>query len=300
MNELHEIADAGTPERPFFAPGWYRSLSNTEYHNSAGVSSSQLKKLCERTGSHLKHAQPMEQTVSMALGTAVHTLVLEPDQGDQVVCMPEFNLRTKAGRAGRDEFALMHRGRTVLNAEHYDRAHAMAEAIDSHETAHTLLQDVIAESSVFWWHHNRGEYTDPADRLMLKVRPDAVSRSHDVVIDLKSCADASYSGFIRSVQNYYYHFSAAMYLEGVNQCEPLLSATGNAEFKKFVFICVENVEPYLVAIYELSPDYLELGRTLFARAVTKYIDAQREGFPGYPRDVRVLEPPPWARNTWIV
>ena len=58
--------------------------------------------------------------------------------------------------------------------------------------------------------------------LMMKVRPDGLCKNYPVIVDLKTTADASYSGFQRSVERFGYHVSAAMYMEGVNQCKPLL------------------------------------------------------------------------------
>src|SRR5690625_8047391 len=98
---------------------------------------------------------------------------------------------------------------------------------------------------------------------MQTVHPDAIRTSHSVVLDLKSCADASYSGFIKSIQNFYYHVSAAMYLEGINQCKQLMQELNEFRYNKFVFICVENTPPYLVSVYELSREDLEIGKSLF-------------------------------------
>lgn len=287
-------------DRPYIPPGWYLDLSSDEYHGAQGVSSSCLKKLCEKTPAHLAYGPPFEATDNMVLGTAVHTLLLEPARCTDVLCMPSLNLRTKAGREEKAGFLASNAGRTILTPEQFDRAHAMAEAVEAHPIAGALLQDIIAESSIFWWYRSR-DPDDPTEyKQLCKVRPDAVSRSHSLVIDLKTCADASYSGFNRAVLRYYYHLSAAMYLEGVNQCRPLLDETKQFKFTRFVLICVESESPHLVAAYELSPQYLELGRALFRRSMQIYNKAKAANFPGYPQDVRILEPPPYAQNAFIV
>jgi hypothetical protein len=145
---------------------------------------------------------------------------------------------------------------------------------------------------------------DPDDdteyKTMLKVRPDAISRAHSVIIDLKTTADGSYSGFQKSIQNFYYHMSAAMYLEGVNQCKPLLNELGHFAYTKFVFICVESAPPYLTSVYELSPEYIDIGKALYRRALHDLRRGQEQEWPGYPDEVRIIEPPPWGNRIPIV
>jgi hypothetical protein len=135
---------------------------------------------------------------------------------------------------------------------------------------------------------------------MLKVRPDALSVAHPVIVDLKTTRDASYSGFIKAIQNLHYHLSAAMYLEGVNQCRELLEHTRHFAYTKFVFVCVENEPPYPTAVYELAPEYIELGKVLYRRAMRTLRDARQNDWPAYPDDIRVIEPPSWASRGFIV
>lgn len=297
MNQMQPIAHPEPAARPSMKPGWYRDLPNAAYHASAGVSSSQLKKLLDRTPAHLRHGPALEQTESMRLGTAVHTLVLEPQKFErEIVVLPELNLRKKADRQERDALLESSDGRTLVSAAQFERAQAMAFAVHDHPTASALIEDVIAESSIYW--HATDDETGA--RQLQKVRPDAICRGHNVLLDIKTCADASYTGFVRTVEKYAYHLSAAMYLEGVNQCKPLLAEAGHFAYDKFVFICVENTEPYLVAVYELSPKYLAIGKHLYRRAAKKYGEARLNDFPGYPDDVRILEPPAWAQRAFIV
>lgn len=302
------VEPAVTPEetvkkRPFYEPGWYRELSNEEYHGSFGTSSSQLKKLIEKTPAHLDYDRrhPQESTKNMHLGTAMHTLVLEPENFDkEVAVMPILNLRTNAGKAEKAAFDAENAGKTIITQSQLEQAQAMAAAVKEHPIASILLQDVVTESSVYWWYKSMDPDDDTRYKEMLKVRPDALGRSHNVIIDLKSTSDGSYTGFIKAIQNFYYHVSAAMYLEGVNQCKPLLQEMGHWCYKKFVFICVENVAPYLVSVYELSPEYIEIGKLHYRRALQRLRDGRESDWPGFPDEVRVIEPPSWANRSFIV
>lgn len=295
-----------TQQRRRYAPGWYKDLTNEEYHGSAGTSSSQLKKLIEKTPAHFKQSwsDPPMDSPSVRLGTAVHTLVLEPEKFDaEIAIEPMVNKRTNAGKAQLAEFEAENAGKTIISASQLHQAQHMAESVLADEFASLLLQDTVVESSIYWWYRTMDNDEIEAGekfREMVKVRPDAISRTHSVVIDLKTAQDATHDGFALAAARFYYHVSAAMYLEGVNQCKPLLDELGHFAYNKFVFICVEPEPPYLCAVYELSQEALDLGRTIYRRMMRKLRDAREENFPGFPNEIRPLELPAWASRGFYV
>lgn len=303
MLTTEKIEDQEPARRPFIEPGWYKNLSNGEYHGSFGISSSQLKMLAEHTPAHLKHAMAVhrEPTPSMMLGTAVHSLVLEPDQFDNdVVVAPVVDKRTKIGKELWAEFEAGSAGKAIINESQYEQAKAMAESVHSHPIAGALLDDIVVESSVYWWYRSMDPDDPTKYKEMLKVRPDAICRKYPAIIDLKSTADGTYSGFIKSIQNFYYHVSAAMYLEGVNQCKPLLEELRHFAYTKFIFVCVENTAPYLTSVYELSPEYLDIGKALYRRGLYALRHGRENDWPGFPDEVRIIEPPGWASRSFVV
>lgn len=298
-----EVAEQPRKERPMIDPGWYLDMSNEDYHGSMGYSSSQLKTLVEQTPAHLKHSfsQPHETTDTKELGTAFHTLTLEPEKFDQdVAVIPEFNLRTKQGKADNAAFRNLHAGKAIIKPHQLTKAQAMADSVRNHPVAGILVQDIIVESSIYWWYRSMDPDDDTKYKAVCKVRPDAVSRAHPVVIDLKSANDGSFTGFMRAITRYYYHLSGAMYLEGVNQCKPLLMETGHFAYNKFVFIVVENEAPYLTSVYELSPDDLALGKNLYRHAMRRLHVGKENDWPGFPEEIRMTELPPWAQRMHIV
>lgn len=298
MSELAKVIE-GKAKRPFYAPGWYRYLSNDDYHKSFGYSSSKIKVLAEKTPAHIPHLT-VQATDALKLGAAVHTLVLEPDKFDQeFLVTPKIDRRTKAGKEAYEAIINNLDGRDALTEEDAKKAESMANSVKSHSIASILLEDIVPESSIFWWYKSLDDDGENY-KLMAKVRPDAISKSHSVIIDLKTTDDASYTGFIRSVQKYYYHASAAMYMDGVNQCQELLKEMGHLAYTKFVFIVVEKKPPYLTAVYELSKEYIEMGKVIYRRCM-KIINQDKERqSTGFPDDIRVIEPPPFANSLFIV
>jgi hypothetical protein len=97
-----------------------------------------------------------------------------------------------------------------------------------------------------------------------------------------------------------YHLSAAMYLEGVNQCTELLQETKHFAYTKFVLVLVENEPPYLPAAYELSQEYIEIGKLLYRRAMRTLQHGRDNDWPGFPEEIRVMEPPTWANRLHTV
>ncbi len=271
-----------------FLPGWYRSITNENYHASEGMSSSTLKKFLTQTPAkiyydnlHVEH----KQTDTMLLGSATHGLVLEPQHFDRdFFVMPELKLTTKDGRLERDRLIANNKNKTVIKKDIFETAKSMSEAVLSHPTAAKLLNGCIVEQSIYW-DNNGGR--------LLKCRPDALKPGAPIIIDLKSTVDASYSFFSKEIVKRNYHLSAAMYLEGCNDNSDLKKCLGVDEFKDFIFICVENTPPFQVAIYYLSDVFLTQGIDLFHYALYLYAIAFENDWPTYPQDVREIEPPKW-------
>lgn len=301
--KVEQTKEKEDTRRPFIEPGWYKDLGNDEYHGSFGVSSSQLKTLIEQTPAHLAHAMGVtrEPTPAMMLGTAVHSLVLEPDQFDNDVAVaPVVDKRTKIGKEMWAEFMASSGVKAVITEAQFEQAQAMAKSVREHPTAGALLESIVPESSVFWWYRPMDPDDNTKYKELLKVRPDALCRDYPVVIDLKSTADGTYSGFIKAIQNFHYHVSAAMYLEGINQCKPLLEEMRHFAYTKFLFVCVENFAPYLTSVYELSPEYLDIGKALYRRSLHALRHGRENDWPGFPDEVRIIEPPGWASRMHVV
>ena len=289
-------------DRPFYEPGWYRDLSNDEYHGSAGVSSSYLKKFLVNPPAQILYdgAQPIEPTANMKLGTAVHTLFLEPEKFDQeIAVIPNVDGRTKEGKAIKANFEIDNFGKTIITEADFIKAQEMVSSlnrfVEEDEILTAVLNDKIVESSIYWWFKSLDNDDETQYKEMFKVRPDIISTGHSVLLDLKTTDDATFTSFRWTIEKYFYHVSAYMYLEGVNQCKPLLSELGRFAYTNFWFLVVQNKPPYLVTYYELDKSYLEKGKHLYWQAIKNLYRAKQENWPGFPHEPRVIEPAPWDK-----
>ena len=297
------------PKRELIKPGWHPDIPNDVYHKSNGVSSSQLKKLMEQTPAHLQYyrTHPKPPTPNMKLGTAVHSLVLEPHKFEEDIAVMAGDVKkpTKAQLNAKngptdatlklmafwEDFELKNKGKTVITEAQLEMAQAMAKRVREAPIIGLLVNDLIVESSVYHWYKSMDPDDNTQYQELLKVRPDGIPRPYPgVVLDLKSCADASYSGFEKAMRYFYYHLSASMYLELCNQCLELLDFMKIYAFTKFIFVCVESEPPHEVAAYEFMPKFRDAGNRDFRIAMHRYHKGKNEGWPGYPDEIRGIEP----------
>jgi hypothetical protein len=147
--------------------------------------------------------------------------------------------------------------------------------------ARELLKEGTPELSVW--------FDDPITGLRCKIRPDWL-RDDDIVIDLKSTKDGSPRGFYWEMRKYGYDQQAYFYLYGVNSA--YRKAGVNRRTERFIFICVENFEPYLVSVYMATDAVLERGRQLVEKSLSGYKEClDKDEWPGYENAVLPIDVP---------
>lgn len=264
-------------------------MSNDEYHSQPSFSSSQIKDFIDAKHppkyfyeKHItKSFKPVEK-IHFNIGQAVHTCWMEPEKFNAEFVVEDLNLRTILGRERKAE--ILESGKVFVNLEQAAEIAIMTKRLNANKQAMALKQGCLIENSIFW--------TDKETGLDLRVRPDMWRRGA-YVPDLKSTRDASFATFQKDIFNYGYHISAAMYLEGVKQL--------GEELSDFIYICVENTEPYLTAIYTLSDEALEIGHREYRKAligIAERLDA--DNWPGHNNDeVTEISLPQWVINREI-
>jgi exodeoxyribonuclease VIII len=108
-----------------------------------------------------------------------------------------------------------------------------------------------------------------------------------VMIDLKSTSDARPWAFSKSIAEYMYHLSAALYVDG---CK-----ANGFDVKEFHLLAVENKHPYGVMWYQLDDASIDKGRELYRRALNKIVDGLQPDAPQfYPTDIETISIPAYA------
>lgn len=260
-------------------------LTNEAYHRLKAVSPSQIKVL-GRSPLHYfdqflaEDREKKEPTPAMLMGTALHTAVLEPELWDQTIAVPKqaFDRRSKVGKELAAEFERESAGKIVLAPEDADEVRRMADAVRKHPAANFLLDMPGRREASYTW-------TDPATGLECKTRPDWHSEDRRIVVDVKTCRDASRVEFAKAISNLDYHVQAAW-----NQ--------GALDAEQFLTIAVESSRPWAVAVYPASGALIAAGQRRIEQAMELLAECWRTGnWPGYGDLVQEpIDLPAWNRD----
>lgn len=256
-----------------------------EYHATQAMSAGGLKRMRQSPahffGIQLDPNRPAsgDPTAAMANGTLVHCALFEPDELPRryVVKPAEMNFSTKEGKAWKAAQTL-----EVVDAEAMSRAKAQAAAVRAVPDLAALLAEGFGEASCFWIDDETGE--------LCKCRPDWTSPAGDgvILVDGKTCRDASREGFGRAIWNMGYHLQAAWYSDGFEK-------TTGQRVHGFVFAAVESDWPHVAMPYMLGDDVLQAARRENRRLLNLYAECKRTGnWPGYGSAVELINLPKWA------
>lgn len=256
-------------------------MPNGLYHAHPHVSKSNLDKLAVAPALYRYGLDnPSLPTDAMRTGTILHTAVLEPDRFKfDYVAAPVCDRRTSEGKALWSSFLLTAGDREVVTADEYERALAMRDAVYAHPAARKALtaNRWKIEASIF------GEL----EGVPVRCRPDMLRTDH-IVVDVKTTKNASPDEFAKSVANYRYHVQSAFYGD-------LIERVTGQPTRAFIFIAVETVPPYLVAVYVASEPMTFKGRELYRRDLETYRKCAESGeWPGYSDVPLTLDLPRWA------
>lgn len=286
LEHIDAPAEAG-PETP--TPGLYPDMPAERYHRIAAMSAGGLKRMRKSPahfyGAQLDPQRPQdsEPTPAMKAGTLFHVALFEPHAlGDRYVVKPtDLNLSTKEGKAWK---ASQPAGIEVIDGDALQKAQVQARNVRALPDVGALLSEGMAEASAFWIDAQTGE--------MCKCRPDWTSPAGDgvILIDGKSCPDASPDGFARTAWNMGYLHTAAWYTDGYE------AATGR-KVHGYVFAAVEHEWPHVAAAYMVPDDVLEMARAENRRHLNTYAACKRTGiWPGYSAAVSLITLPVWAQR----
>lgn len=177
-------------------------------------------------------------------GTALHSAILEPDLFAAMVrkwphglLSADGGIRSKEAKDYRDSMASA--GMILLKDAEYDAVQCMAASVQ--KVCGTWLNgDAKKEHTIYW--------TDTDSGLPCKLRLDWWMElpESNIVIDLKTSADASPEGFRSSVKRFRYWFQDDHYSSGV---------TGqNGKPTEFYFAVVDVDFPHTTALYRIDEE----------------------------------------------
>lgn len=231
---------------------------------------------------------------ALAFGSALHCAVLEPEVFARKYIVlpadaPNYPTRRQwdAKKPSIDsiramdwwrDFEAANAGRVKLSADDYEKVRRMADSALSDPVARGLLMGGDRETSLRW--------VDEETGIACKARCDLYVPG-ELMMDLKSCRDASKDGFGRAIDTYGYDLQGAHYVESVR-------ATGGS-IKFFLFLAIESEAPYVAQVHKLGPRTEAAGWALRQKAIKQQAECLKTGrWPGYADSVIETDKPEWS------
>jgi len=266
-------------------------VTNEEYHADRTCVSNTGKECFRRSqatyfGMYVAGTIPWPKpTDALRMGIWSHTCVLEHERWQsEYICGPTgIDRRTKVGKEAAAAFELQAGNREVVPFDDFQVVERIRQACMDNELAWNLLMMPGQVEHSFKWQDTTG--------MWLKSRPDktfsAAFAGSDVILDLKTCEDASPEGFAGACRAHGYHRTAAFRVMGHE------AWTGNRA--RYLFLAVSKKD-YAVGLYELQPNEIELGhkenRRILDRMAACYESGDWE--PSWSKTVNQLSYPQWA------
>ena len=181
-----------------------QGTSNADYHaDRTYLSSSGLKLILKNPLEFysqyiLGNKQEMKNQGALDLGTAAHTMILEPHLADSIV---EYKGSVRRGAAW-ELFKGENQGKLILPTADMERLKLMVDAFHNCEAAELLM------------HNMDTEYTMCSEigGVKVKCRADAISIDRGIICDIKTTGYASgLDVFKQTVEGLSYGLSAALY-----------------------------------------------------------------------------------------
>lgn len=285
-------------------------MSNEEYHSQhAGgtVSRSELQTFAENPADYrdeiLLRTRRRKISDDMRLGQCLHIFLLEGDD-EAALCPgigePGCPLSANGSRAGKKwEEWLAENGPYYLLPKEYDVVRKMADKVRNNDAVKEFLEtggrfNTRHESTILAKHEPTG--------LRTRCRYDIESVW---LFDIKKAGNVTPQKFASHCADFGYHCQAAFYQDH-NQ-----ALLGESTTRPFLLIAVKDDGDHRVAVYQMSDEFIQIGRILnahrldlfamyqsawetmqrAAKSVGKTCAAEEIWTPATEGTVRVLNPP---------
>ena len=179
----------------------------------------------------------------------------------------------------------------ILKPDQVEQIEGMANSIQNHQPAASFIYQTdfekLTEFTVQW----ECMHTKCKSRIDLLYED---SRTDEIlIVDLKTCRDASPSGWRRDATDFKYYLQAAFYTDAAKY------HFGPDREIQFIFVAVESTAPYAVGVYDCSDGTLKQGRREYTNALSDLLFCrQNDSWPGYDQSntVYTYRLPVYARD----
>lgn len=256
-------------------------MDNQDYHkDTTHLSKSKLDIIHESPytywDTYLNPIKPWEDkdTEATLLGSAMHTMVLEPEKFDSQYLKPKNKIDRRTS-VGKMEWVTLtqqaeEERKKIISIEIYDKVSFMRDAARSHPVIKSLLDAPGVVEHIYKW-------TDPETGLPCKARADKITNDL-FIIDLKSARSIFPVWFSKACDERRYHVQDAFYSDGFYHAY-------NKQVQGFIFIAISSEPPFMVKAYVLDAESKNLGRAAYSiDLITAKACIESGNWPVYPGD----------------
>ena len=296
-----------------FATGWRYGLSMAEYAAIPAMSASGLENLRISPAHYLHRSRaPREQTPAMALGSALHSALLEPLLFEsRYVAIGQCEALKKDGTRCASAGSRLRDGRSVCGTHDPDKNLPAApdgvELVAEADLARIngMCAAVLRHPEARQWFRGKGAseitgvWRDEVTGVLCKIRVDReIERAAWIHMDLKTTRDAAPEAFARSVGNLGYHRRAAWYRRGLEALGREVTASVLVAVETEARLDYGHGPEHGCVAYLLDEGNLTACQPEIDRLLAIYAECERSGrWPGYPEQFQPLAVKPWDLPT---
>ncbi len=220
-------------------------------------------------------------------GQAAHHLLLgEKNFREKFTIRPE-EIGGKAWQGNRTECKawVAEQKLPILTMDDLAQIRGMAKSLASHPLIMAGLLNGEPERSLIW--------KDAETGIWLKSRPDTLPTHADLIVDLKTTADASAHAVRRTIFDFGYEMQMALVGMGM---QAVMDRTPGPE--DFVLVFIEKRPPFAINVKVLDQSAITWGTKQIRAALRKFADCwEKKEFPGYSDDGTTATLPRYAEES---
>lgn len=255
-----DIIDIDIPSENEAKEGYFTNMSNREYHEIDGISSTLLEDLELSVAIYDNRKYFKHHRFVYDIGNCIHDALAYPNEYKDMYIECETaglnTLQAEKQRGVNPDKTVIHKG-------------GLAE-----------IEEIVLKTKLIYGSYiNIGAkecafiFRDEDTGLIFKIKPDLHLLRQGIIIDYKSTKETTHCGFEETIERYKYHRSAAFYIDGVNKAIDKFKLP----FKKvnqFGWICIPKTAPYKPYGFLASAELIEKGREDYQRLINKLLEVR--------------------------
>ena len=258
----NEVIDIEIPSSSKTKEGIFFDMSNKEYHEIDGLSSTQFQDLDLSVAIYENRHLFKYDCEAFRVGTLNHTALLEPHLLDNYI---ETTTKTFDSEATK-KLIENNPDKEVVSLGSIELAKERAEKVKLVYGAY--IEQSLKEVSFIVF--------DEALGLYRKCRADMWLPNHGIVLDYKTSKETNHNGFERVIEVYNYHISCSWYIDTINMCIEKFNLP-YPKVTQFGWIISPNYEPYKPFGFIASIELIEKGREDYQRLTNKLLEVRKTG-----------------------